>query len=309
MEMHQIRYFLALSRSLNFTRAAEECGVSQPSLSRAIKQFEMHLGGELIQREQGLTHLTELGRRLLPSLQKCYDNAVEVQQTAKTFTRCGGGNLRIGLSPSVDVRRLAGHLKQITHDFPKVDVLLRRDPPADLLEQLKNGVLEIAITESLDGRWSRLDSWPMASEQFAVFINKANPLFQDAPIDVAALSNQRLLSLIGCPQTEKLIVHLGSDHGGRQEFESTEDVLALVAEDLGVAILPARMTPSGDVAAVALTGLNFIGPVYLHAISGRKRLAAASALIDRLRSDPVGRGTVSDHEHNPLMLAAAVCSL
>ncbi|MBY0421745.1 MAG: LysR family transcriptional regulator, partial [Parvularculaceae bacterium] len=62
MEMQQIRYFLALSRTLNFTRAAEECNVSQPALTRAIQALEAELGGELIRREHSRSHLTELGK-------------------------------------------------------------------------------------------------------------------------------------------------------------------------------------------------------------------------------------------------------
>ena len=67
MEMQQVRYFLAVSRTLNFTRAAEECNVTQPALTRAIKQLEDELGGELIRREGRNTHLTDLGnaRRMI----------------------------------------------------------------------------------------------------------------------------------------------------------------------------------------------------------------------------------------------------
>jgi len=63
MEMHQVRYFLAVARTLNFTRAADECNVSQPSLTRAIKQLEAELGGDLFRRERP-TQLTELGQRM-----------------------------------------------------------------------------------------------------------------------------------------------------------------------------------------------------------------------------------------------------
>ena len=52
MEMHQVRYFLAVTRTLNFTRAADECNVTQPSLTRAIKQLEGELGGDLFRRER-----------------------------------------------------------------------------------------------------------------------------------------------------------------------------------------------------------------------------------------------------------------
>lgn len=65
MEMHQVRYFLAVARTLNFTRAADECNVSQPSLTRAIDQLEAELGGDLFRRERP-TQFTELGRACIP---------------------------------------------------------------------------------------------------------------------------------------------------------------------------------------------------------------------------------------------------
>ena len=60
MEMHQIRYFLAVCDTLNFTRAAEQCHVSQPALTRAVKGLEDEFGGLLFHRERNNTHLTEL---------------------------------------------------------------------------------------------------------------------------------------------------------------------------------------------------------------------------------------------------------
>src|SRR5690242_8318889 len=68
VEMHQIRYFLAVCETLNFTRAAEACNVSQPSLTRAIKGLEDELGGPLFRRERNNTHLTGLGEMMRPHL-------------------------------------------------------------------------------------------------------------------------------------------------------------------------------------------------------------------------------------------------
>ena len=68
MEMHQIRYFLAVAEELNFTKAAERCNVSQPALSRAIQALEQELGGPLFRRERSHTHLSELGRMVQPHL-------------------------------------------------------------------------------------------------------------------------------------------------------------------------------------------------------------------------------------------------
>jgi len=70
MEMHQIRYFLAVCETLNFTRAAENCNVTQPALTRAIQKLEDELGGLLFRRERHLTHLTDLGRLMRPQLEQ-----------------------------------------------------------------------------------------------------------------------------------------------------------------------------------------------------------------------------------------------
>ena len=75
MEMQQVRYFVALARTLNFNRAAEQSNVSQPALTRAIQQLEHELGGALFHRERGNTHLSELGRMMLRYLETVEQSA------------------------------------------------------------------------------------------------------------------------------------------------------------------------------------------------------------------------------------------
>ena len=78
MELHQIRYFLELCEVQNFTRAAKRCGVSQPSLSNAIRRLEQELGGPLFQRNRGGCVLSELGQAVRPhlvKLEKCVRDA------------------------------------------------------------------------------------------------------------------------------------------------------------------------------------------------------------------------------------------
>ena len=68
MEMHQVRYFLAVAQHLNFSRAAEECNVTQPSLSRAIQQLEGEFGGQLFHREHKETLTYRLYKRRIAHL-------------------------------------------------------------------------------------------------------------------------------------------------------------------------------------------------------------------------------------------------
>src|SRR5258705_680468 len=95
MEMHQVRYFLALCEELNFTRAAERSNVAQPSLTRAIKQLEEELGGALFHRERANTHLTELGRTLKPYLEQVFRRAEDAKREALEFVRLQKTPLRL----------------------------------------------------------------------------------------------------------------------------------------------------------------------------------------------------------------------
>jgi LysR family transcriptional regulator, hydrogen peroxide-inducible genes activator len=85
MEMHQIRYFLALCEERNFTRAAKRCGVAQPSLTRAIKQLEEELGGLLFDRDRARTQLTDLGVMVRPELASIGRAAARAERKAEKF--------------------------------------------------------------------------------------------------------------------------------------------------------------------------------------------------------------------------------
>ena len=75
MELHQVRYFLAVATTLNFTRAAEQCNVTQPALTKGVQKLEQELGGQLIHRERQLTQLTDLGKEVLPMLERTLASA------------------------------------------------------------------------------------------------------------------------------------------------------------------------------------------------------------------------------------------
>src|SRR6476646_11163040 len=103
MEMHQVRYFLATVSELNFTKAADKCNVTQPSLTRAIKQLEDELGGDLFRRERPHAQLTELGQRMYPLLKQCYESALGARSLASAFRSGEIGALRIALAHSIDL--------------------------------------------------------------------------------------------------------------------------------------------------------------------------------------------------------------
>ena len=126
MEMHQVRYFLAVARALNFTRAAEECHVAQPSLTRAIRQLEGELGGDLFRRERPQAQLTELGQRMLPLLKQCYESALSARSLASAIKKGEVGSLRLALSRTIDPSLVTPHVVELGKLFQGLELKLLR---------------------------------------------------------------------------------------------------------------------------------------------------------------------------------------
>lgn len=101
MEMHQIKSFLAVAKTLTFTRAADQCNVTQTSLTRAIQKLEDEFGGLLFNRERAPTQLTELGRMVLPHLQQTFEAAEAARSLASSIGRAAVSPLVVGLAHGV----------------------------------------------------------------------------------------------------------------------------------------------------------------------------------------------------------------
>jgi DNA-binding transcriptional LysR family regulator len=145
MEMQQVRYFITLAQTLNFTRAAELCNVTQPALTRAIKQLEEELGGDLIRRERGNSHLTELGRRMLPLMQQCHDAAMSARSLARAVKSNELAPLSLAVSRTVSMALFVGPLSQMFAAFPGAQLKIRRGSGADVATMLKDGTAEVGI--------------------------------------------------------------------------------------------------------------------------------------------------------------------
>jgi DNA-binding transcriptional LysR family regulator len=156
MEMHHIRYFLAVSETLNLTKAAERCNVAQPALSRAIQALESELGGELLRRERALSPLTELGQRMLPMLRQCYETAHAAKMVAASIKNREAAPLSIAVSHTVTLNRFTTTLRELSRAFPSLQLKMYRGSGSEIAEFLKSGTVELAIAGPLGETWSRL---------------------------------------------------------------------------------------------------------------------------------------------------------
>jgi DNA-binding transcriptional LysR family regulator len=285
MEMHQIRYFLAVARALNFTRAAEECHVSQPSLTRAIKLLEEELGGDLFRRERTLSHLTDLGQRMLPLMQQCYDTAQGVKSLASSIKRGEVATLRIGLSHTVDIRLLVPFLTELMRAINGLELKFLRGTAAEISEIMKRGDADLALAGPLAESWERLDARALFTEAFALTVNASHRFADRDVVDIDDIRQERLLVRPYCEHAEPLSALLrgedvASGHG--HEVSSDRDLVSLLESNLGVAILPRSTAVPPALRRVQIKALEVTRTVYLYSVAGRPRSAPASTLMKQL---------------------------
>jgi DNA-binding transcriptional LysR family regulator len=288
MEMQQVRYFLALSQTLNFTRAAEECHVTQPALTRSIKLLEDELGGVLIRRERNHSHLTELGRRMLPMLQQCYDAAVSAKSLAKAVQDSDLAPLNIVVSNCVNIAVLARFFAELIKACPAVELKVRRGPASAVTAALKNGEADVGIAGPIEN-WERLDSWALFREPVELAVNAQHRLGRQNASHVALseLAGEVFVRRVECETRNDLQAHLKRmDLAPRveHEVENDNDVLALLEADTGVAFLSATAPQSSSTRRLRLLDIELWHTVAVYSVAGRLRSTAAAMLLNLLRA-------------------------
>jgi DNA-binding transcriptional LysR family regulator len=285
MEMHQVRYFLAVARTLNFTKAADDCNVAQPSLTRAIKQLEGELGGDLFRRERPV-QLTELGQRMHPLLQQCFEAASGARSLAASLKSGDVGALRIALTHSIDLSLLIPYLDQIRRQFNRLEFRFLRGDSRQVGDYLKSGEAELGIAAELGSDWDRLDVWPLFTEGFELVFHGQHALAKRGSIEFGDLRSEQLLSRRYCEHASRINDTLrahGLDVEGKHETSSERDLIELLEADIGIAVVPHTATTPQTLIRKNVEGLDARRTVNLYGVAGRERTAVASAVMRMLR--------------------------
>lgn len=287
--MQQVRYFLAVADTLNFTRAAEQCNVSQPALTRAIKQLEYELDGELIRREGRLSHLTDLGVRMLPLLTQCYESAINAKSIAAKVKRGDLAKLSIGVSRTLGLDLLLGPLREMFRNFADLQLKVLRGNSVKIAEWLRNGDIELAFGGPLGATWDRLDSWPMFTEAFNIVVAQDHDIAirNCIELDIELIRKERFLLYSDGDPAELAPANVRSVEISIDDahlVDSGRDLETLIVAHFGVAILPASALNSSRVRHIPCAALDLRRTVAVHSVAGRMRSREANTLLNLVRS-------------------------
>jgi len=281
-----VRYFLTLAQTFNFTRAAEQCNVTQPALTKALRKLEYELGGDLIHRERRLTQLTDLGKLVLPMLQRTVDAADAARRQARQFRAEEVAPIRMGLPPSISAALMVEPLSKLTGCIEGLQVHLVEDDSRGLVDALLEGGIHAALLGVTDSLPERLDHWRLFEESYVVAVAPCHPFGRLEAVPIAALEKAVWLEREDCAAhctLERLFSGGGKPkvaHRGRQE----DHLQHMAAAGLGALLVYEHMPRLADVVSRPIEGDPVSRSIELAAVAGRRHSPALSALIRIVKS-------------------------
>jgi DNA-binding transcriptional LysR family regulator len=287
MEMQQIRYFVALKRELNFTRAAEACNVSQPALTRAIQALEGELRGPLFHRERASTHLSELGRIMAPYLESILAQSSAVKERAKEFGKLENLELRVGVMCTIGPTVLSEFIVRFCSQFYGIGLTIEDDPGGMLPERLIKGELEVGLFGLPGELDERLHVLPLFRERYVVVLPLNHRLASQMEVRAAELKGEPYVSRINCEMgsfADDLFRAQGVEPKMVFRSERDEWVLGMIKAGLGWGFFPEFCPFPSDVAVRPLIEPEFARTISLVTVRGRPHSSAVGAFVRSARA-------------------------
>ncbi|NML05710.1 LysR family transcriptional regulator [Sphingomonas sp. G-3-2-10] len=257
IDRYLLRYFLAVMDSGNFSRAAAQCNVSQPTLSVGIAKLERELGRTLFLRTNRRVELTEAGVQFAGHARR-----IESEFAAAERSLGGDGaaraTVRLGILSTIPAdwvfrlaTRFAAHLRE-----ERVEVSEGRE--GELLERLRRGRIDMALT--LVRSDTRLESEILLTEGYSLAVPAHHPLAHEREVEGDALADNVMIVRRHCEVLAETSRHFTS-RGVRPFFTarttSDERALAMVKAGLGVTVMPDGFASSG-VARPKMAGFDHV---------------------------------------------------
>lgn len=287
MELSQVRYFIALCGTLNFTRAAMHCNVTQPAFTRAIQRLEEELGGQLILRERGLTQLTPLGREMRPHLTAMIESADAATGLAQQRRAAPVASLRIGLGPGIGAAAIAPAVREVARMLPDLAVHFEESGPAAMIEDMLTDRLDCALIPQGCPLHERLNRWPLYKETAVIALPLDHYLANQNRVTAGDIMNETILAGDRCGGfAQELVTSTCASFATRRCDGAAAQMLEMVAAGLGIALLSNRLPTGGYVVIRPFQDPELSREILLTAVAGRPMNIAAASFIRLCRVMP-----------------------
>jgi LysR family hydrogen peroxide-inducible transcriptional activator len=245
--LRQLQYIVAVADLLSFNRAADECHVSQPSLSLQIAELERVLAITIFERDPHHVALTAVGRDFVESARAVLHAADALAETARRCIDPFSGTLRIGVIPTISPYWLSELTPALHKAYPHLTLIWLEDKTHILVQALQSGAIDAALL-ALEAEIGDVEREVIAKDPFVLVAPAGNPLVaKRAPAKAAELRGVTVMVLedehcFGKQALEFCFRAKAQDHQFRGTSLAT--VVSMVAGGLGVTLLPTLAVPS-----------------------------------------------------------------
>ena len=286
MEMQQVRYFVALAQTLNFTRAADLCNVSQPALTRAIQQLEHEFGGPLFHRERNNTHLSELGRMMLPYLETVHASTQAAKAAARSAKKIENVTMTLGAMCTIGPQLVADLIVKFQAEHPDVEVSVVDGEARAMIEKLEKGDLHLSIVGVPEELPDTLHQLPVFSERFVIVIPRNHPWAEKNAIRVCELDGEPYVGRTNC-EVFQMVTQDFARRGvtTKKVFSSPRDdwVQKMIKAGLGFGFFPEYCVTDPDLVVRPLIEPEYSRTIYLATVRGRPHSPAIGAFVREAR--------------------------
>lgn len=287
MELQQIRYFLSVHRHGSFSRAADDCDVSQPALTLAVKKLEGEVGGELFHREGKRLVLTALGRLIQPALEQAVVGAQSARSLADNFKLLRQAPLRLGIQTTIGPTRIAAFLSQLHRKQPGVEITLEDGARDALLARLERGELDFVLLSGAQLLPDAFRSEKLYAEPYVVVLPAGHPLGRLPQVRLADVNGEAYVDRLACEMREAVMA-LSRESGvslyATFRSEREDWVEAMVLAGLGFAFMPMYSIRSRDLQQRRLVEPEVQREVLAVDVRGRARSPAARLFLDEIKA-------------------------
>ena len=242
MNIRDLQYLVAVHDMNNFSKAAESCYVSQPTLSGQLKKLEGELNAPLIERSTRQVLFTALGEQVVDMARDVLLTVDNIRDAAKACENPMEGDFHIGLIPTVGPFLLPMLMPVLGREFPKAKLFLYELQTEVLMEKLLKGELDAAILAKVDSNHS-VQEIPLYEESMKLAVCDSNALSKTTgPVDLNVLNGESVLMLEGghCLRDQALGVcfSAGAHEDVRFRATSMDTLLHMVATGTGMTLIP-----------------------------------------------------------------------
>jgi DNA-binding transcriptional LysR family regulator len=286
MEMSQIRYTLAVAKTLNFTRAADECGISQPALTKAIQNLEAELGNPLFHREGKRVLVSDFGRSMLPHLQQIIDETETARAVATNFRLIRNAPIRLGVLSTIGHVRLSRFLAGFQKDFEGVEVTVQEGGIAEISRRLRDNELDGAVINPLEKFCSDFTTVPLYGERYVVIVAPEHHLAAVNGVALAQLSGESYVDRLACEMRDMVMAVCEErkvELYARFRSEREDWIQAMVLAGIGFAFMPEYSVTLPGLLVRPLNHPEVRREVVLATMPGRPHSPAVAAFMRAAR--------------------------